>query len=70
MGSTGYSTDPHLDYRIQHNGQWINPLTFIAESPKLTAEHVDGFLEMAASREQTLNQSYQYAGHVKPGLLP
>ena len=70
VGSTGYSTGPHLDYRIQHNGQWINPLTFIAESPKLTAEHVDGFLEMAASREQTLNQSYQYAGHVKPGLLP
>lgn len=27
VGSTGLSTGPHLDYRIQHRGRWIDPLS-------------------------------------------
>ncbi|HMB53779.1 MAG TPA: M23 family metallopeptidase, partial [Thermoanaerobaculia bacterium] len=26
-GSTGLSTAPHLDYRVQQNGRWIDPLS-------------------------------------------
>lgn len=26
VGSSGLSTGPHLDYRIQHHGRWIDPL--------------------------------------------
>lgn len=27
VGSTGLATAPHLDYRMQRNGHWMNPLT-------------------------------------------
>ncbi len=27
VGSTGLATAPHLDYRVQRDGRWINPLT-------------------------------------------
>jgi murein DD-endopeptidase MepM/ murein hydrolase activator NlpD len=27
VGATGLATAPHLDYRVQHHGRWIDPLT-------------------------------------------
>lgn len=27
VGQTGLATAPHLDYRVQHLGRWVNPLT-------------------------------------------
>ena len=31
VGSTGLATGPHLDYRMQKGGRWINPLAFKSE---------------------------------------
>ena len=50
--ASGLSTAPHLDYRVQRNGQWIDPLT-LASVPAgpLTAGRLGEFrLEQAALR--------------------
>ncbi len=31
VGSTGAATAPHLDYRVQKHGRWINPATLASE---------------------------------------
>jgi murein DD-endopeptidase MepM/ murein hydrolase activator NlpD len=71
VGSTGYSTGPHLDYRISHNGRWLNPVSFVADPPKLTEKTKGEFLaEVVAKYEPTLMAADQYAGIFKQGYMP
>ena len=49
VGSTGYSTGPHLDYRIKKDGRWLNPLKFVARAKVLKKEEVSQYLEYAES---------------------
>ena len=44
VGNTGMSTAPHLDYRIKHRGNWINPSKLkLPASEPVPAERRDAF---------------------------
>lgn len=59
VGATGWATGPHLDYRIRHQGRWINPLRLTSPPAEpLEPEQLERFLgyalgvgELLAGRE-------------------
>lgn len=43
VGSTGYSTGPHVDYRIKKHGSYLNPLRFSSPTKTLPKKHIAAF---------------------------
>ncbi len=70
VGATGYATGPHLDYRINRNGTWINPVNFVAEPPKLTEKAKNELAVVVAEYDSKLMLATQYAGIFKQAPMP
>ncbi len=57
VGMSGLATGPHLDFRVQQNGRWINPLSLPGgESEPLPSRYRPGF-DSERSRAESLLRS-------------
>jgi murein DD-endopeptidase MepM/ murein hydrolase activator NlpD len=55
VGATGLATGPHLDYRVQRGGRWINPLAMKSEpAPPIPDEQLAGFMARRDRLRQAL----------------
>jgi murein DD-endopeptidase MepM/ murein hydrolase activator NlpD len=53
VGSTGFSTAPHVHYEVIYNGEQVNPVYYFFKD--LTAEEYEKVLELASKENQSLS---------------
>jgi murein DD-endopeptidase MepM/ murein hydrolase activator NlpD len=59
VGSTGYATGPHVDYRIKKFGKYLNPLTFKSPSKRLSKSKIAYFKKQTKKYLDLMNSSYE-----------
>ncbi|MCX8083735.1 MAG: peptidoglycan DD-metalloendopeptidase family protein [Calditerrivibrio sp.] len=65
VGSTGYSTGPHVDYRIQIGSKYVNPLTFVAPPIVLDKKTITELQHSNKTVVALLNTSYMKTAQLK-----
>lgn len=58
VGTSGYATGPHVDYRITKNGNYLNPLAFKSPSKSLPKEKLEIFLKTTFLYTNMLDNTY------------
>ncbi|MBZ4656778.1 MAG: peptidase family [Thermoanaerobacter sp.] len=58
IGTSGYATGPHVDYRIIKNGTYLNPLAFKSPSKSLPKEKIENFTKATALYANMLDSTY------------
>jgi murein DD-endopeptidase MepM/ murein hydrolase activator NlpD len=62
VGSSGLSTSPHLDYRVQRNGRWIDPLSLRSvPADPIPAERLADFMALRDALRTDLGDQVRFS---------
>ena len=68
VGATGLATAPHLDYRVQHRGRWMDPLSIKSvPADPIPETHLASYLTRRDLMRANLFEAASWPGDPEPG---